>query len=495
LLTKKGFAKSSVAAVLLILFIPVFLPIFSPVIGAEEEEYTYYGVVPTKIWQYVLNDSSKPWLGYILRQDVNSVRTKVLVAITATENNTSVRVYNLNNNSLVSQTNLNAMQKYLVLFPNGSMFKVVTDKYASVMLLNYPGIPPSVSNMYRDPIPTTFQASVNGTYAGKEFIFMASWNPSDLNAPSYRIFALEKADIRVTDENGNEHDYSLDVNSYTDIPLTTYVSYRVESTGNIMILSNIGLDQGTERRYYFVPSAEAGFVGKTFYTSSTTSWDQKEDYGYRISATQDSEVTIWDLDTKREIMDFTVKGGEGIAVKPKAKAILVQSTEPITLEWLANGSTTRQSSGDAYGAGIAYIGIKPNEETPFFLPTNSTIEAYVFAYKQATITLDSNNPITIQAGSYFPLTAPGTHEIISDQNIVIEVISWPLYPTSQGISFQGLTFGGVEIPCIQLVNEVPNVTLTPPLEESSQTTYIIIGAAVAALAVGLGYFVMKRRTK
>jgi hypothetical protein len=236
-----------------------------------------------------------------------------------------------------------------------------------------------------------------------------------------------------------------------------------------------------------VPSAEGGFVGKTFFTTSTTDWDSIEDYGFHISVTQDSKITIWDLDAKGKIIDSSVKGGEGIVVQPKANAILVQSTEPITLEWLANGTTTRLG-GDAYGGGIAYIGVKPNEETPFFLSTNSTIEAYIFAYKQTTVSLDDSS-VSIDAGSYFVLTTPGAHIISSDQNIVIEILSWPLYP-----NFQGLNFGGVEIPCIQMVDVVPNVTLTP-LEEAFPMIYIIIGVAIAFVVVVLGFFIMRRRTK
>ena len=488
MLTKNIFIKFSVITILLILVSPIFFPNFSSVICDSEKEYTYYGVIPNKICQYVLNDSARPELGYIFRQDVDTVRTKVLVAITATKNNTNVRVYNISNNSLVSQANLNAMQKLFVLFPNGSMFKVVSDKYASVMLLNFPNIPPNSSPNVRDPMPTTFQASIDGTYVGKEFIFMASWNPGAGLWQSYRIFAVEKADIKVTDENGNKQNYSLLTNSYKDIALNTYVSYMVASTGNIMIQSRENLGRGNSRLYFFVPSAEGGFVGKTFYTSSTTDWDSTEDYGFRISATQDSKVTIWDLNAKGKIMDLTVKGGEGTCIKPKAEAVLMQSTEPITLEWLANGSTTRRTAGDAYGAGIAYIGVRPNEETLFFIPTNSTNEAYIFAYNRTTVTID-DNLVTIKMGSQYLLTTPGKHKIISDQNIVIEIISWPLYP-----SFQGLGFEGVEIPCIQLVGVVPNVTLTP-LEETSQTIYIILGIVIAAFVAGFGYFFMKRRAK
>ena len=488
LLIKKCPVKFSFITILFILLASIFFSNFSSVTCDNEEEYTYYGVIPNKICQYVLNDTSHPELGYIFEQDVDTVRTKILVSITATRNNTKVRVYNMNNNSLVSQTYLNVMQKLFVLFPTGSMFKVVTDKYASVMLLNFPNIPPNSSPNVRDPMPNTFQASINGTYVGKEFIFMASWNPGAGQMQPYRIYAVEKADVKITDENGTEQDISILTNSYKDVALDAYVSYRVESTGNIMIQAKENQGRGSQRFYYFVPSAEGGFVGRVFYTKSTTDWDSTEDYGFRISAIQDSEVTIWDLDAKGKIGDYTVKGGEGICVQPKAEAVLMQSTEPVTVEWLANGSTTRRTAGDAYGGGIAYIGVKPNEDTLFLLPTNSTNEAYIFAYEHTTVTIDDNS-VPIDAGSYYLLTIPGKHKIVSDQNIVIEIISWPLYP-----SFQGLNFGGVELPCIQLVNVVPNVTLTP-LEETSLTTYIIIGVAIAALAVVLGYFFKKRRTK
>ncbi len=236
-----------------------------------------------------------------------------------------------------------------------------------------------------------------------------------------------------------------------------------------------------------MPSAEGGFVGKTFFTTSTTDWDSIEDYGFHISVTQDSKITIWDLDTKGKIIDSSVKGGEGIVVQPKANAILVQSTEPITLEWLANGTTTRLG-GDAYGGGIAYIGVKPNEETPFFLSTNSTIEAYIFAFKQTMVSLDDSS-VSIDAGSYFVLTTPGAHIISSDQNIVIEILSWPLYP-----NFQGLNFGGVQIPSVQTVDIVVDVTLTP-LGEGFPITYIIIGAAAAAICVIVAFIFIRDRGK
>jgi LPXTG-motif cell wall-anchored protein len=473
--------------ILFMLCISVFLPGFSYVVCVERE-YTYYGVIPSKICQYVLNDTQRPELGYIFEQDVDTRRTKILVSVTATEGNTDVNVFYLNNGSLVSQAHLDALEKLFVLFPVGSMFKVVTSKYTSVMILNFPDVPPAIVPNVRDPMPNTFQASVNGTYVGKEFVFMASWNAGAGQFQPYRVFGVEKANVKVTSENGTVQNYSVDVNSYKDIAVDAYVSYRVESSGNIMIQAKENMGRGAQRFYYFVPSAEGGFVGRVFYTTSTTDWDSTEDYGFRISAVQDSAGTIWNLKDQVKIMDFAVKGGEGIRVQPKAEAIMIQCSKPVTVEWLANGSTTRRTGGDAYGSGIAYLGVKAGEDAMFLLSTNATNEAYIFAYERTAVNLDGH-VVNVDAGSYSLLMEPGVHEVVPDKNVVIEVISWPLYP-----SFQGLNFGGVEIPCVQLVDVVPNVTITP-FAETSLTMYIIIGAAVAGLAAGLGFFFMKRRKK
>jgi hypothetical protein len=488
MLTGKNLEIFSTATIFLVLLASICVPQIPSV--ASDGEYTYYGVIPAKIYQYVDVDTSNLSRGYGL--DNTSVRTKVLIAIIATEDDTNVivyRVYSLNNVSLVSQTNMNAMEKYFVLFPNASMFKVVTDKYASVVLLNYPSIPSSGSNE-EGPVPSTFQTSTDGAYVGKKFIFMASWNTRSYSWLSYRIFALEKAEVTITDENGNQEDYSLDVNTYKDIALTSFVSYSIESAGNIMIQSKLRQIPGDARYYYFVPSAEGGFLGNVFYTASTTSWDAEEDYGFRISAAQDTKVTIWNLQTSEKIMEFTVNGGEGIGVQPKADAILVQSIEPITLAYVHNGTLLRTLyPGRAYGSGVAYIGVRPDEETLIFLPTNATDEVYIFANERATVTIDGIQTVTIEADSYQLLTAAGTHKIVSDKNVVIEVTHWPLNPP-----YQGLNFAGVEVQCVQTVNVVPNVTLTL-IGEGFPLAYIIIGVAVAIVAVGLVFFIMKRRAK
>ncbi len=487
-LTGKNHKLISTATIFLVLLASICVPKVPAV--ASDGEYTYYGVIPAKIYQYVDVDSSNASRGFGL--DNNSVRTQVLLAITATEDDTNVvvyRVYSPNDVNLVAQTTIDAMEKYFVLFPNASMFKVVTDKYASVMLLNYPSIPISGSSE-EGPVPSAFQTSTDGAYVGKKFIFIASWNTRSYSWTSYRIFALEKAEVTITDEDGNQEGYSLDVNAYKDIALTSFVSYSVESTGSIMIQSKLRQIPGDARYYYFVPSAEGGFLGKVFYTASTTSWDAEEDYGFRISAAQDTKVTIWNLQTSEKVMEFTVNGGEGIGVQPKADAILVQSVESVTLAYVHNGTLLRTLyPGRAYGSGVAYIGVRPDEETLIFLPTNATDEVYIFANERATVTIDGIQTVTIEADSYQLLTAAGTHKIVSDKNVVIEVTHWPLNPP-----YQGLNFAGVEVQCFQTVGVVPDVTLTL-IGEGLPLTYIIIGVAVAVAVVGLVFFLMKRRAK
>jgi hypothetical protein len=488
--SKKFFKRIFVVMIFLALI--TFIQFSKIPFATSDDKYTYYGVIPGKLYQYVDVDTANLSRGYGLL--ATTIRTSVLVEVTAAEADTLVqvyRVYSANDVSLVSEVSLDTMQKHYVLFPNASMFKVVTNKYASVMLLSYQRIPSPGQNA-SGPVPTTFHAATDGAYVGKKFVFMASWNAQSNSWQSYMIFALEKADVTVTDEDGHQETFPLKVNEFKSISLTTFVSYKVESTGSIMVESKGRQARGDPRRYYFVPSAEGGYVGKFFYASSTTDWDAKEDYGFRISAARDAEVTIWNLGTKEKLTTFTVKGGEGVGVMPKADAILVQSTSPVTLAYVHNGTLLRTIyPGRAYGAGLAYIGIKQNEKTLFFLPTNSTDEAYIFVNEQAIVTLD-DSPVTVEAGSYHLLTTtPGTHSIVSNKNVIVEVIHWPLNPP-----YQGLNFEGVEIPCVETIGIVPTVTLTP-LGESFPMMYIIIGVGVAAVAVAVGlvFFVMKRRNK
>jgi hypothetical protein len=496
------------AAIVVILLSVSFLAFYpsttSEAQAQEEYAYTYYGYVPARMYQYNLTEPNQPPSDSNLwRLDTATPSRAAVLAVVGMADNTHVRVSYLNG-TLVSEATINNMQKHYVIFPNATFFKVETNVLACVLLLNY-GLKPlsdesivtyqnssqaitawaqSCGEMSSYPLPFTFYQSVDGAYVGTEFVLMAvQWNIFQ----QYTIFALERSEVTVTREDGQERSYSLETNTWTRPIWEPFMTYRIESTGNIMIHSG-NIDTLT----FFVPSAEGGFVGTTFYSLSNTNFDSTESYGFRASATQDSKITIWNLETQTQILTADVTAGSGFGFKPNAAAILVQSDQPITLEYVHNGSITRASSDGiygAYGSGVGYFGVKPNEDTPFYLPVDSYIEAYIFASEDTEITLDGM-PFTIEADHYLLLTHPGTHLISSNKKVVIETLNWPNTPV-----YQGLQYAGAQITSIQTVDVVPDVKLTPLGEGGFPIMYIAIGAAAAAIAVIALLLIMKSRGK
>lgn len=209
------------------LIYPFYLHVF-PSLG--NPDYTYYGVVPSKIYRFNLtdtNDRNSVW-----RLDTGSVGNTSLIAISVAEDDTNVMVYDLTLDRLVSEVTINSMKKHFVLLSNGTVFKVVSDKQVSVLLLNYHSIPNATAR--EGPLPRGSYLSTDGMYVGKEFVLMGS--SQGINA-EYTMLALEKTRVTVTRDDGDEQQYPLDANSYKNIILSPFRVFKFESTGNIMIQS------------------------------------------------------------------------------------------------------------------------------------------------------------------------------------------------------------------------------------------------------------------
>ena len=454
-----------------------------------QEEYEYYGYIPAKMWRYNLTDDDDPNSGWRLVTNATGTSgrtTAGLVAVVGIENGTHVKAYNMDNGSLVNEATIDSMQKFYAVFRNGTFFKIVSDKLTSVYLLNYGSVP--AYNASSGPLPETFYQDVNGAYVGKEFVLMGGGMGYLI---SYAIFALEDTVVTVTRNDSVQEQYTMKVNTYKEIMWQPFRTYRVESTGHIMIQSGRPADIWSSARTFNVPSAEGGFVGRTFYSWSQPSWDAVESYGFRASSTQDTTVTVFNLETTQVLMTLNIQAGSSVGFQAPANAIVVQSDKPITLQFLHNGSLASSKGNEgiwgAYGAGVGYIGIKPNEDTAFYLSMDSFVEAYVFASEETDITLDGN-PSTIAANSYYSLTIPGTHIIRASRNVVIETLNWPNTP-----EYQGLTYDGVQIPSVQTVDVAVNVTLTPLGE--LPIMYIVAGASAAAVAIIVVIVFMRGRGK
>jgi hypothetical protein len=243
-------------------------------------------------------------------------------------------------------------------------------------------------------------------------------------------------------------------------------------------------------------------VGTFFLTKSLKSewsWDAKRDYGFKIEATEDTAVQVYDLETKQLMSEFTVTGGSGVRIQPQALAIGVQSDKPITMSFIHNGSiemTAASLGGGAgiiyggkysgYANGVMYIGIKPNQDTMVHMPTEAYVEAYFFANEETDLTIDGDTQ-TLQAGFSNIFSQPGTHTISSNKNVMLQINFWPNEP-----EYQGLVYNGAIIPCIETVANNPTVTITP-LGEGFLMMYIIIGAGATAAAVIVAVLVMRRQ--
>jgi hypothetical protein len=480
-----------------------------------DENYTYYGAVPSKIYRYILNNGNNRTSGWILSPDNSSmvggsvghdgflIATKALLAVVASEDDTDVEIYSLSNGSLLSRKTINRMEKDLVLINNGTQFKVVSDKIVSVLLLNYQEEPSAGAT--EGPLPYTFYQSVDGLYVGKEFVFMASYQPATSGyggSAVYSILSLEKSDVTVTDEDGVQDTYSLEVNSHRELTLVPFKIYRIESTGNIMVQSIFLRFDVSDPSYsivpcFCVPSVEGGFVGEFFIIKSmSTYWDNNKDYGYRIMAQENSQVKVYDLETQQLMNDLSITGGSGIAIRPKANAIIVQSDKPVTVSLVHNGSIVQSRGGlgglggeyQGYGHGVMFMGIKPNQDTMIHLPVDANVEAYFFAEEATQLTIDGNTE-TIQANTGFLYTTIGTHTVSADHNVVLQVNFWPLEP-----EYQGLWFTGAAIPCVETVDMNPTVTITQISGGGFPIMYVAIGGGAAAVVAVVVVMVLRKRS-
>ncbi|MEM1582702.1 MAG: hypothetical protein QXK89_09375 [Candidatus Bathyarchaeia archaeon] len=451
-------------------------------IKADAEKFTYYGVVPARLWRYNLTDEFDINSGWRLAYTPG---TTWLLAMASWNEFTNIRVYNITYGELIAQATLGRMEKYYLLLRNGTAFKVESNNPICVQILNYGEIP--FGNETSVPVPNTFYPATDGAYVGKEFIFLVS---SDLQR-RFTIFALEKSEVKITNETGAViNTLSLDPNSFQSIFLYPWRTYRVESTGYIMIQCG---NPGSYWDYHYsfaIPSVQGGFVGTDFYTVANMGIDEVEDCGFRASAVEKADIKVYDLRTKEVLFEATVEAGSSTRFQVRSNAIKIESSAPISLSFVHDGYV-RQSLGGgtygSYGSGVLFIAVKANEPTPIYLPINSTCETYIFASEETYVEVDDYR-VTVKPDKPLLITQPGVHKIRSDKNVVVQINHWPKIPEEQGIG--GVP--GTVIPCVETSHIRHNVNLTP-LEEPFPIMLIVIAAAALISVALIAYYIVVRR--
>lgn len=454
----------------------------SVVVTKATTKYTYYGKVPNNLWRYDWDSTLREWVIGVQPFD------SMLLAMTAYEDSTTINVYDLKTGELLSQAILNAMERHYVVIRNGTIFKVESNKPLCTLLLNYQSVP--AANVTSGPVPHTYYPATDGSFVGKEFILLAS---TDIN-PQFVIYALEKSEVTITGDGGDKRTITVDANNYARVVLNSWRTYKIESTGYIMIQSGNPHTYYDPHYSYAIPSANGAFLGRYFYTYSNSYWDPEEDYGFMILSLERTKVTVYNLVERTVLKEFTVEPERSyrfqveVREDPRTQAIFIESEKPVWLTFLHEGDVYKHVGRlVSYGSGIFYTGVRPNEDTLIYLPKNSTCEVYIFVSETATIDIDGF-VTTLQPDKPFFLTQPGLHEIRSDKNAIVLTIHWPMKPEGQGLEYPGTI-----IPCVETVNISHDVNVEPPSPSSPTTTYII--AAVAVAAVAFAVFILRRRRR
>jgi hypothetical protein len=378
------------------------------------------------------------------------------------------------------------MQPLYLPLRNGTFFKVVASKPVTVQL----GWPSH-----------GFYYSVNGTYVGKEFVFVATTD-------SCTVFAIEQSQVIVENSRGGRASFKLDANGYKIVDLTPSEVYRVRSTGHVMVMIGFvpGPPGGWETVSFMIPSAQGGFVGTYFLTNVIGSpawgkWDKIRDYGFRVLAVAETRVALYDLETGAKMGEYVVPAGAGIVLKPQAQAVALVSEKPVTFAFLHNGSIEVEEAQLDASIGGRYCGypcstmfflLRPNEDTMIQVPSNASVEVYFFAKEEAEVVVDDAVRLRVGADAPLPLhlfVAPGVHKVKSSREVLVQINSWPRYPPTQGLLLVGYV-----IPPLESANIKPSVTITLPGPKVPLSHYAAAAGAVVAAVAALVLVWRKRAT-
>jgi len=494
---RKVTAKTAAFSLVIVAVLTTIIAVFSNAFS----EFTYYGKVPDRIWQLRPVD----WRAQPACQDphnwvvYNSPSLYALLALVSAWDDVEVKVINITAKQLIAQATLKSMQPLYLLLRNGTFFKVVASRPITVQLLNY-NQTPQFPLALLPPTLHTFYYSVDGTYVGKEFVFVAT--QGSLTATDYTILAVEPAEITVERDDGQSFSLKLDANGYKYITLSPFRVYRVRSSGNIMVMSGAIPGIGAyETTCFAIPSVQGGFTGTYFLTRAFKAiewgWDKIRDYGFRVLATGETKIELYDLETQNKVGEYVVPAEGGVTLRPNAYSIALVSEKPVTFMFMHNGSIEIENAGMGggyycgYPRSTMFLLLKPGEDTMMQIPSNASVEVYFFAKEDTEVVIDDTLRIRVGADAPYLFAMPGIHKVRSDKEALVQINMWPRYPPAE----QGLWFSGYIIPPLESANLKPNVSITLPGVKAPTAYYYAAFGAGAVIGVAIALLVMRRRKK
>jgi len=420
------------------------------------EEYVYYGYVPENI---TATGAQPTWQ----RLDHGHL------IILGNQNGTEVKVYALPEKTLIDEFTVNRMENMTLTLPNATFFKVWANRPVSVTLMGG-------GNLERvEAMITTFFTSTQGGYIGREFIFPSVhgklmtliWYHVIPGLP-YKIYALEESDVQVWDPNGTKvSEFHLAPNKYQELELPAFRTYRLTSTGNVM------LQTFTRDHSSFYPAVERGFIGTLFYGASVTKefWEMGQGWPgnqtFVATSTKPGKLTPVNLEYDRKLDQVDVAAGLNVSFKPLAFHMAVKSEEPILLMY---------KSDDTMG-GVASMGLKAGQTAVLYAPPGYT---YAFAHKETVVNLDD---VTLRLQPDSVLVIPsGVHRLSASENLIVQVTN-----IVQG---RGINAFGACLPSVQSLDITYEGLRVKPLASEELPWPYIAGAGAVALAA---LYLVKRR--
>jgi len=426
-----------------------------------EGPYVYYGYVPPRIWAivparyHVHYRATEEWL--ILPE---TRVTEVPVLVIASQDKTRLQAYALPSGQSLGQFTLNRLENATVHVGNGTMFKVVADKPVTVLL--------STGLTFN-----SFFTSTEGGFVGGEFIFAST--STGATSP-FMVYAIEDAEVTLTDSAGSKvASFKLRVNGYQSFGFAREDTYVLSATGRVMVQSLYPPYSGMGTSFY--PAVQGGYAGQAFagISMATDLWPPYTPPAFVFTSDNEAKLTVWDVESQKEALKATVPAGGNVTAQIKAPAMIAESDRPMMLMAQNYGLAFAVLKADQAVTVFIPTDVPPGEEITYRPTEGARGEAFLFAYKEAVVTLDDTRVRLAPDGSM--TVPPGIHRLSATEDVVLEVVNWPLYPVNASLASFGAAVPSVQVASITY----PGLSLKPPGGET--TTYLYYGAGAAAVTV------------
>ncbi|MFB0504081.1 MAG: hypothetical protein ACETWE_09625 [Candidatus Bathyarchaeia archaeon] len=461
--------------------------------AVAEEQYVFYGYAPT----------TKGTIG-LTKPSVNATEFLaggIRLHIIGISEGASVKVYDLTTDALLASTVIGGMEVYEVALANETFFKVVSDKMVSALLEG--GAPRIWTSSHQHPAEgySTFYPSIEGSFIGTEFVFLATktfWVPmiytyeEDLQC----FYGLETSHVTVYDATGGTAaEFDVDARGYSRVKLKSGEVYRAVSTGNIMILATY------EDAFTYLPSLTGGFAGKHFMASRPGSTWAGDKQTTLVVAQENSEVSAYDL--TRPGWQIAMSGPDvrdSVAAGEIWFSTEIEANKPVGVESSANVAVLFGGGGWGWGTSytepfqqpqnmgedISFLAVDAGEEISFYAPT----AAIIFATDDSMVEVDGVAG-TMEKDAY-RILLEGLHKARADEPLVIEVLGDANTYSGVDVEHAYEDWGSYLIPVQSIGLTFPE---PPPIGGMGELLTYIIGGVVAVVAVVVIVVVLRRRRR